>query len=248
MEVLEPPENRVLLATYGHPGCCFNQIDCGFPRTRTPVVVESQRVSEPNEAKTGEIWLSVLPKHECISDDLKSRLESIVVTCGIDSVLATLASPNIEDQLTLLFQLYNLPLPPTFDKPSSDELRPFYRWSFLGSTNQRNVCEELLSSSPSVDNIHLLRQVLTAGLYLTHVNCRLESTGQLPSLEAICLVLTECRLLYVKQGAIHVEDMALLLRRFFHHGIFRWPQSTSPSACCQNTALAFAVPPDSEFV
>ncbi|CAK4104818.1 unnamed protein product, partial [Aphanomyces euteiches] len=66
--------------------------------------------------------------------------------------------------------------------------------------------------------------------------------------EAICLVLTECRFLYVKQGAIHMEDMALLLRRFFHQGIFRWPQLTSPSACCQDTALDFAVPPDSEFV
>ncbi|KAH9073628.1 hypothetical protein Ae201684P_003132 [Aphanomyces euteiches] len=150
--------------------------------------------------------------------------------------------------------------------------------------HERTQC--VRTSVVVVSVIHLLRQVLTAGLHLTHANYRLESTvmyvwrlavagrrthrltslctskktctrvadtraqqtGQLRSLEAICLVLTECRFLYVKQGAIHMEDMALLLRRFFHQGIFRWPQLTSPSACCQDTALDFAVPPDSEFV
>ncbi|ETV67770.1 hypothetical protein H257_16128 [Aphanomyces astaci] len=205
-----------------------------------------------DRAKTSERALeckpciSDLPKPNSISQELHTRLVAFTTVYGFQKLHAIVVSSNIEDQLALLFQLYQLPALPTFDKPCHDALKPFYRWSFLGTSGLRSVCAEIAAPSSTVDNITLLRHILVAGLYLTHVNCRLSLSDQLPSVDAICLVLTECRLLYVKQDSLqHLDTISLLVCRFFHHGIFKWPEMASPDTTYM---LAYPWTPDSEFI
>ncbi|KAF0719852.1 Aste57867_742 [Aphanomyces stellatus] len=193
-----------------------------------------------------DAWLDSLPKSACISNDLRSRLAAYVTVDGLAPLLTILASTNIEDQLIFLFELYHLPPPPSFvEKPSHAELAPFHRHSFLSTSSQREISVEMASDTPANDNVHELRNVLIAGMYLTHANCRLESADQLPSVQAICLVLTECRLLYVSRGTLEKDEIVLIVRRYFHHGIFRWSVSTTSSP---DSKVAFQWNPNSNFI
>ncbi|KDO22323.1 hypothetical protein SPRG_12783 [Saprolegnia parasitica CBS 223.65] len=180
--------------------------------------------------------LGALPKAHCMSVDLRRRLA--VYFCGhpnVETVVQLIEAGSIEAQLGFLCDLFCLRRPSTFDAPPACDLVRFRRWTPVLRT-QKRICFQLQTARPSVRNIHILRQLLAAGLYLVQRHCRLSLEAE-PSLGHLCLLLKETRMIYVNKVIAEV-DFVSLLRQVFHHGIFLWPRAVPRKRAMTATTCA----------
>ncbi|OQR97967.1 hypothetical protein ACHHYP_09377 [Achlya hypogyna] len=158
-----------------------------------------------------------------MSLDLRRRLSMYLSAHPHGNAASLVQSGSIEDKLRLLCNLFQLEVPTTFAPPSDLELVRFRRW-IPASRSQEILCDQLRSSKPTVRNIHTLRQLLSAGMYLVQQQCHLQLISE-PSVGHFCMLLKETNLTYVKK-AISPVDFLLIVRQVFHHGIFQWPPTS----------------------